>query len=154
MGGVSCSGVHSHRFLKNCLGSCLHFLSSAFTPPATALWYLCPHPQALLLLWPPVSFNWKIQGHFSDIALSNHLFPTLDHCKWSFTFFKSSLSISLSFLFEGISLKTSFLSSLEKLPFPPSSQDTLLHSSFLGTFFPFHILCFSGDLTDSHSFNH
>lgn len=44
MGGVSCSRVHSHLFWKNCLGSCLHFLSSAFTPPATTMCYLCPHP--------------------------------------------------------------------------------------------------------------
>ena len=78
MGGVSCSGVHSHRFLKNCLGSCLHFLSSAFTPPATALWYLCPHPQALLLLWPPVSFNWKIQvGTFQTLLFLITYFPRL-----------------------------------------------------------------------------
>ena len=96
MGGVSCSCVHSHLFWKNRLGSCLHFLISAFTPPATKLCYSCPHPQAMLLLWPPMSFNWKIQWHFSGTALSNDPFPMLDHCKWSFKFFKSSFPLFLS----------------------------------------------------------
>ena len=113
-----------------------------------------PSPIGLLLLCPPMSFNWKIQWHFSDIALPNDLFPTLDHCKWSFKFFKSSLPLFLSPLVSSCIFENFFPVFFGEASFSSSSQDTLLCSSFLGTLFPFHIPRFSGDLTDSHNFNH